>query len=184
MTDITLVTGNVNKLTEWQRLLPSGVRLDAADVDLDEIQSLDLYAIITDKAKRAYDKIKSPVIVEDIAVSIESLNGLPGPFIKFFVKQLGNDCLVRLAGKENEPTAVTCIIAYFDGENMVVAEGVVNGVSVTPRGPNGFGFDFGFMPDGSGKTYAEMTATEKDSVSHRSLAVRALIGKLKAEQII
>ncbi len=176
---ITLVTGNKHKLLEWKRLLPKSVKITNTDIDLDEIQSLDLEAIIMAKAKSAYEVIKSPVVVEDIAVSIDSLNGLPGPFIKFFVKQLGNDCLVRLAGREGEPTTVTCMVAYYDGKNSIIAEGVVNGVAVKPRGPNGFGFDFGFMPNGSKKTYAEMTADEKDAVSHRSKAIKSLFERLE-----
>lgn len=184
MINITLVTGNANKLKEWQRLLPHGVQLASADIDLDEIQSLDLDMIVTDKARRAYEQMKSPVIVEDIAVNVKSLNGLPGPFIKFFVKQLGNNCLVQLAGKENEPTTVTCRVAYYDYTKIIIASGTVDGVSVAPRGLNGFGFDFSFMPNGYDKTYAEMTPGEKDEISHRSKAIKSLIKKLKQQKII
>ncbi len=176
---MTLVTGNKHKLEEWRHLLPKNISLEFVDIALDEIQSMDLAEIVTDKAKRAYAKLGKPVVVEDIATAIDSMNGLPGPFIKFFVKQMGNDCLVRLAGKENSPATVTCTVAYYDGVSVVVATGEVKGTVVTPRGKNGFGFDFGFIPAGADRTYAEMTPEEKGKVSHRSKAIIALIPLLE-----
>lgn len=180
--NLTLVTGNKGKLMEWQRLVPVSIQLEAIDVDLDEIQSLRLEEILLDKVKRAYNQVRRPVIVEDLAIGIHSMNGLPGPFIKFFVKQLGNDCLIRLAGREGEPATVTCGVVYYDGNEVIYAKGEVSGVCVSPRGDNGFGFDFGFIPDGADKTYAEMSPDEKDAISHRRKAVDELVRKL-GEQV-
>ncbi|HET6924566.1 MAG TPA: non-canonical purine NTP pyrophosphatase, partial [Candidatus Saccharimonadales bacterium] len=89
MKTITFVTGNPGKLAEWQRLFPADIRLESADVDLDEIQSLDLEAIAIDKAKRAYAQLQRPVLVEDVAAGLDSLGGLPGPFVKYFEKSIG-----------------------------------------------------------------------------------------------
>ena len=177
---ITLVTGNKNKLEEWQRLMSPGFELVAEDVDLDEIQSLDLERIVIDKAERAFKEIGGPVIVEDIAVGIKKLNDLPGPFIKFFIKQLGQDCLIKLAGDEGEETTVTCMMAYHDGKQTIIASGVDEGVTVKPRGENGFGFDVCFVPQGSTKTYAEMSPTEKDAISHRGKAIKKLAKALES----
>ncbi len=176
---ITLVTGNKHKLEEWHRLLPNNIEIESHNIDLDEIQSMDPKAIVTDKAKRAFAQLHTPVIVEDISAGIDRLNGLPGPLIKYFVKGLGNDCLVRLAGQENAPAFVACSIAYYDGISVVAISAEVRGVCVTPRGENGFGFDFGFIPEGSDKTFAEMTAVEKDAVSHRSKAVKEFLPLLQ-----
>jgi inosine triphosphate pyrophosphatase len=178
---ITLVTGNAGKLKEWQRLFPKDIKLVNQDIDLDEIQSLDLEAIITDKVRRAYEIVGDPVIVEDISAGLYELKGMPGPFIKYFEQTLGPDALFKLASKDGVPAIVTAMIAYYDGVETIVVRADVAGKVVKPRGTNGFGFDIVFMPEGSDKTYAEMTATEKDAVSHRSKALKALVAQLKAK---
>ncbi|MCA9332983.1 non-canonical purine NTP pyrophosphatase [Candidatus Saccharibacteria bacterium] len=182
MQKITLVTGNRNKLMEWQRIIGSELNLESSDIDLTEIQSLDLKEIVVHKAKSAYKKLKVPVVVEDISCSLDRLNGLPGPFIKFFVKQLGNDCLIILAGgKEGQAALVSCAVAYYDGKQEIVVQSDVKGKCVHPRGESGFGFDFGFIPYGSNKTFAEMTPKEKDTISHRNQAIKKLLSELKKQ---
>lgn len=181
MRSIVLVTGNKGKLTEWQRMFPADIKLEVASLDLEEIQSLDLAKITTDKAKRAYAELRCPVIVEDVAFGLEKLGGLPGPFIRYFNDVLGKQAMYILAGKPGEPAIATCTAVYFDGSVTLVGVGKVHGVIVEPRGESGFGFDSGFQPDGSNKTYAEMTGEEKDAVSHRSLAIKDLLEKLTGQ---
>ena len=176
---LTIVTGNPGKLAEWQRIFPSGIKLEAADIDLDEIQSLDLEAIAVDKAKRAYEKIGKPVVVEDIAAGLVNLNGMPGPFIKFFEHALGIDALYLLAEKEGDEAIVTCVIAYFDGQDSITVRADVQGTVVPSRGNGGFGFDKVFVPDGQRKTYGEMTSAEKDKISHRGKALKLFVRQLK-----
>lgn len=179
MPTITLVTGNAGKLAEWQRLFPAEFKLEAVDIDLDEIQSLDLEAIAVDKVKRAFEQIGKPVLVEDVAAGLDSMGGLPGPFIKYFEASLGMDALYQLARAQDESGSATCTIVYFDGKTVLVASGSVKGHIVAPRGEFGFGFDKVFAPVGQAKTYGEMTPDEKDACSHRSLAVRKLVSKLR-----
>ena len=176
---ITLVTGNHGKLREWQRLMPPDISMVAHDIDVPEIQSLDAEAIVADKAKRAFDILQTPVCVEDVTAGLVKLNGLPGPFIKFFLKSLGNDALYQLAGAPDEPAYVGCSMAYFDGTQLLTVYAELHGRVVAPRGDNGFGFDATFMPDGSDKTFAEMTDAQKDQYSHRALAMKLLIDKLE-----
>jgi non-canonical purine NTP pyrophosphatase (RdgB/HAM1 family) len=172
------VTGNENKLREWQRQMPADVTLTSMDIDLPEIQSDDPEEIVADKAKRAYAVAGVPVVVEDVSASLEHLNGLPGPFIKFFMKRLGNDALYQLANHESEAATITCAVAYYDGENLITLRGDVDGTIVAPRGTDGFGFDSTFVPDGHDKTYAEMTGQEKDAVSHRQKAIKMFVDTL------
>ncbi len=87
---LTLVTGNKGKLAEWQRLLPKNIEMTNHDVDLNEIQSLNSEEIVSDKAKRAYKILKTPVVVEDVSVGVEHLCWLPGPFIKIFIQKQVN----------------------------------------------------------------------------------------------
>lgn len=177
MQQIFLVTGNQNKLREWQQMIPPTITLEAIDIDLIEIQGDNPEEIVADKAKRAYDHVGKPVIVEDVDAGLEKLNGLPGPFIKFFIKKLGKDALFQLAGNEGERAVVGCTAAYYDGKELIVARGEVNGTVVAPRGDS-FGFDIVFVPDGEIQTYAQMSPEKKNSLSHRHKAIEALVEKL------
>jgi inosine triphosphate pyrophosphatase len=180
MNTLFLVTGNANKLEEWRRQLPADITIDSLDIDLPEIQSSDSEEIVIDKAKRAYQATGKPVVVEDVSAGLVKLGGLPGPFIKFFIKTLGKNALFVLAGKENEPAVVSCSVAYYDGHDLLTVRGDVRGKIVASRGGNGFGFDETFIPDGHELTYAEMSGEEKDSVSHRSAAIKLLVAALRA----
>lgn len=177
MQKIHLVTGNQNKLREWQAIMPSTIELTAVDVDLVEIQSSDPEVIVADKLRRAFEHVGEPVIVEDVDAGLDKLNGLPGPFIKFFNEKLGKDALYKLAGREGEPATVACTAGYYDGEKMVIVRGEVHGTVVAPRGDS-FGFDIVFVPEGETQTYGEMTPEKKNSLSHRSKAIHLLIEKL------
>jgi non-canonical purine NTP pyrophosphatase (RdgB/HAM1 family) len=174
---LTLVTGNMGKLAEWRRLAAAQYDLDSVDIDLDEIQSLDGRAITADKARRAYKIVGKPVIVEDISAGLDILEGLPGPFIKFFQQKLGKNALYTLSNGGAAAT-VTCTACYYDGTNYIYGEGTVHGSAVQARGENGFGFDFCFAPHGQTMTYAEMTPAQKDAISHRRLAVDNLLAQL------
>lgn len=172
----TIVTGNLGKIAEFKRLLPASIAFDHEAIDLPEIQTLDVHAIIDAKARAAYAELRRPVVVEDVTAGLDNLGGLPGPFIKFFEQQLGFDALYQLRGET--PATVTCTIGYFDGQNLITAHAVVRGMAVAERGTAGFGFDRCFQPSGQPKTYGEMTVVEKDAVSHRSLAIRDLLEQL------
>jgi inosine triphosphate pyrophosphatase len=178
MKQITLVTGNAGKLAEWRRLWPFDTELVSEDVDLDEIQSMDLEAIVTDKVRRAYAAIGKPVIVEDVSAGLDKLGELPGPFIKFFEKSMGLDALFQIAHEDNASATVRCAVAYYDGETLLTAHSELHGIAVASRGMYGFGFDKNFQPTGSTKTFGEMAPTEKDTVSHRAKAVGLLADKL------
>lgn len=152
--------------------------MNMANVDLVEIQSANPEEIITDKARRAYEIVGKPVVVEDVEAGLEKLNGLPGPFIKFFLEKLGHDVLYQLAGQEGERAVISCSIAYYDGKEMLTVRGDIPGTIVAPRGDSGFGFDVTFVPDGETLTYAEMADEKKNSLSHRHKAIQLLVEKL------
>lgn len=173
----TLITGNQHKLEEWERQLPSTVELHHQAIDLDEIQSFDNAEIIRHKVHQAYELIKKPVVVEDVSGGLDKLNGLPGPFVKFFVERMGKDALYQIGG-EGAGMTVTCTIGYYDGEREIIVEGTLHGTTTAARG-DAFGFDVSFVPDGQTKTYSEMTAAEKDAVSHRHIAITKLVEELK-----
>jgi inosine triphosphate pyrophosphatase len=179
---ITFVTGNPNKLRELTSLAPAGLHFDSAALELDEIQSLEARTIVEHKLRQAYGQVGKPVIVEDVAAGLDSLNGLPGPFVKFFEKKLGRGALYKLSKVADDRVAILCVAGYYDGQRFLYGEGVLQGTVTAPRGENGFGFDCVVVPDGqpdgAKRTVAEMSADEKNAISHRGQAFRNLLQQL------
>jgi len=183
MPAIYLVTGNPNKLKELQAVFPKSASLKQAELDIDEIQSDDLEHIVTDKLEKAFKALGKPVIVEDVSAELACLNGLPGPFIKYFEKHLGKGALWQLAEHVKDHSAtIRCTMGYYDGTIKHIVSGIVTGHVVSPRGKIGWGFDFVFVPDGHSRTSAEMGPEEKNKISHRALAARQMQAILFPEE--
>lgn len=176
---ITIVTGNPGKVREIRAMAMGRLDFSMQNLDLPEIQSLDLKAIVTEKLMHAYKDVKGPVIVDDVSAGLDCLEGLPGPFIKFFNQKLGDDSLWKLANARQEKVTVCCMAAYYDGKKTLFGEGIIHGMVVSPRGTNGFGFDMVVIPDGHTQTMAEMTEPEKMKISHRGLAFRDLLEQIE-----
>jgi inosine triphosphate pyrophosphatase len=171
------VTGNQNKLKEVQLLMGKEVEIEAVDLDLPEYQGEPL-EVASKKCMTAYDSIRAPVIVEDTGLCFNAYNGLPGPYIKWFLRALGPAGLYKmLAGFEDKSGYAQCIFAYYDGETMdkpVLFDGRCAGSIVPPAGDSHFGWDPIFKPDGFEETYAQMSSSVKSDISHRGKAFRLL----------
>jgi non-canonical purine NTP pyrophosphatase (RdgB/HAM1 family) len=178
MKEITFITGNQKKADYLAKYL--GFPVKHVKLDLDELQSLDLKVIVEHKVRQAYEKIKSPVIVEDVSLEFEGLRGLPGPFIKFFREKLSSEELCSLVNGKSRGVVARTVYGYFDGGEVVLFEGVLNGVVADkPAGNGGFGaigWDDIFIPVGYEKTRAEISA---DDYEKTSLQLRPF-GDLKA----
>jgi inosine triphosphate pyrophosphatase len=173
MNNITFITGNPGKLKEVQAILGNSVK--SIDIDLPEIQGSEV-EIIINKWKTATTRCKGQVLIEDTSLGFYVLRGLPGPYIKWFYKAIGNDGLYNmLAAYEDKSAHAMCIFALGskDDTTPTLFMGQVRGTIVPPRG-DGFGWDPIFQPDGSTKTFAEMTPEEKNSISHRRIALDKL----------
>lgn len=184
MNKVTLVTGNPNKLVELEAVFPPSVELTPQALDVVEIQG-EPRDIVVDKLKKAYELVEGPVIVEDVSAELDCQNGLPGPYIKYYEKKLGKGALWQLAEHaDDKSVTIRCSMGFFDGDSIIIEEGVVSGTVVSPRGEHGFGFDFVFVPDGHTRTTAEMSAEEKNEMSWRGLAARALVARLSEARIL
>ena len=168
---IAFITGNAHKAAEVERLLGSPVRHEA--VSGEEIQAIDLEPVVRDKAAHAYTVLRRPVLVEDTGLAFSAMNGFPGALIKWFLQSLGTDGICRLLQAETDRRAhATTVFGYHDGTTCHVFTGTVAGsIPDIPRGSQGFGWDAIFQPHGSPRTFAEMTAEEKDQFSMRRLAL-------------
>lgn len=177
---LVVVTSNKHKVSEINAIL--GTKYKASKEDIPEIQSLDLDAVIEAKAKAAYEKFKKPVLVTDVSLEIESLNGLPGTFVKYFVQTLGAGKTSLLIKSKNRKAKVTDALGLYDGTDLKIFKGTMRGtISERPRGNSGFGFDVVFIPNGQKKTYAQMSQAEKNEISHRAVALGKLKNYLKSE---
>ena len=171
MKKITFITGNQGKADFMAKFLD--FKIPHQKLNLDEIQSLDLHEITEHKARQAYQKIKSPVLVEDVSFVYEALGKLPGPFIKWFLEPLGEAGVCDLVSRfENRRATGSVCFCYFDGKKLKFFDGQVRGtVAKEPKGSDGYGWDFIFIPDGTTKTYGEMNDEEKEQFSLRTTTV-------------
>jgi non-canonical purine NTP pyrophosphatase (RdgB/HAM1 family) len=152
--DVTFITGNKNKVEYLEKLL--GLKIKHQKVNLDEIQSLNVKEIVEHKVRQAYEILKTPVLVEDVSLEFKELNGLPGPFIKYFVENVSFERMCNLVKGDRRATA-RCIFGYYDGDKLELIEGFLNGeVAKEPKGENGYGWDQIFIPEGYSITRAEM----------------------------
>lgn len=192
MTEFIIATNNRHKVVEIERILaPLGVTavtagergIDLGDVAEDGETFADNAYI---KAKHAYDLCHSPVIADDSGLCVDALGGRPGVYSARYGGESAGSAekisllLSELDGvPESERGAhfacsVCCII---DEDTVIRAEGRCEGsIAFAPSGEGGFGYDPVFLRDGV--SFAELTAEQKDSLSHRGNALRMLRDKL------
>ncbi|KAA3678452.1 inosine triphosphate pyrophosphatase [Paragonimus westermani] len=168
---IHFVTGNPNKLAEVIKILgPEYMdKIKAVSLDLPELQGT-MDEISHEKCLAASKLVDGPVLTEDTSLCFKALNGMPGPFIKWFLQSLGPEGLPRLlADFDDKRASAVCTFAFCPGKGQGVHLfiGRTEGRIVAPRGPPNFGWDPIFQPDGFTLTYAEMDKETKNSISHR-----------------
>jgi XTP/dITP diphosphohydrolase len=181
---LLLATRNPHKLREFERLLPT-IELDPLP---DGIPSPpehgDTYAAnALIKARAAARATGCAAIADDSGIEAAALDDAPGVRTARYAGEDATDeeNLVKLARSAPPGTALryVCVVAYVDPDGTErLFEGTTTGVVArTPRGTGGFGYDPLFVPDdgpGDGRTMAELSDAEKDAISHRGRAARAL----------
>ena len=179
---LVFLTSNAGKAREASVLL--GRSIEARAIEIPELQSVDFAEVVSAKALAAVALLGVPVLVEDSGLSLPAWKGYPGPLTKFAVGAVGEAGFARLAHAWGDPRAeaVSTLGLAWPGvraEDVVVAEGRVAGsLAPEPRGANGFGWDVIFVPAGETRTFAEMSAEEKNARSHRAKAFAALARRL------
>jgi XTP/dITP diphosphohydrolase len=181
----TLITGNRHKLREAREIL--GPSVEGLKIDLDEIQGLDSDRIAECKAKAAFAVVEQPVVIWDQSLHIRCLSDFPGPLVKWFWESVGGAKICRIAralGDQGISTRTT--LTYYDGSSLHHCYGEIEGaIPPEPRGSNGFAWDTIFIPQGHERTFAEMTAEEKNAISMHRLALeqlRAFLSERRAPQ--
>ncbi|HII71743.1 TPA: non-canonical purine NTP pyrophosphatase [Candidatus Woesearchaeota archaeon] len=176
MKSILFITGNPDKLREFREMLKD-VTLEHKDVDLPELQG-EPEEIAKEKAKLAAKLTGQTCIVEDTCLSFDAWQGLPGPYIKHFIKKLGAARTAEIlhASSDNHKARAMTTIGYCEpGKEPVCIAGMTEGKILSARGTKNFlkGWDQIFSPTGDQRTFAEMEPEEKHSFSQRGKAINA-----------
>jgi inosine triphosphate pyrophosphatase len=171
---IVFLTGNSGKFSEFSAILSSEFEIEQHDLDLPEYQGTPM-EVATEKIKLAYSQLKRPLIAEDSSLCFNAYGGLPGVYIKWFSKAIGNDGLVKMVKAFDDHSGYSqCIFSYMDEHTVepISFIGRIDGTIVDARGTMGFGWDAIFQPVGHQKTFGEMNAEEKNVCSHRNNALQ------------
>nr|QZA75339.1 polyprotein [Cassava brown streak virus] len=179
---ITFVTGNAQKLKEVKQIFGPTIPIVSRKIDLPESQGT-VEEIIKEKARVAAELVGGPVLVEDTSLCFDALNGLPGPYIKWFLEGIGLEGLYKLVEPyQNRMASALCVFAFVNkvGDDPIIFKGVLRGEIVMPRGPNSFGWDPIFQPLDWKRTFAEMMTEEKNMISHRFRALSLVRDFLKS----
>ena len=192
MKDIMIATSNKGKVREYKSLLePLGYAVhDLSELDPIEIDengsTFQENALI--KAKSIKDKCNMIVIADDSGLEIDALNKEPGIHSARYLE--GHDynyknkvLLERMKGKTDRSARFVCAIALCDETGDHLFTGVMEGkINDQAAGDNGFGYDPIFLVEQFGKTSAQLTMEQKNSVSHRGIATRELLDYLKGDK--
>lgn len=187
---LVLATHNAHKVEELRRILgPSldGIELVAYDGPeaVEDGETFEANALI--KARAAAEYTGLPAIADDSGIVVAALGGAPGIHsARYAGTRVDADnvtkLLADLRGHTDRSASFVCAAAFVDGAVEHVLRGEWPGsVLDEPVGPNGFGYDPIFKPDGLSVSSAELRADEKNAISHRSRAFAALMPVVRTQ---
>jgi XTP/dITP diphosphohydrolase len=182
-------TTNKNKLQEFSRILsPLGVEVVSPaelGVELDIEENGATFAENARiKAEAYYNKTGIPTVADDSGLCVAALGGRPGVHSARYhggapQAEKNAALLGEMEGEENRAAQFVCAICCVLGEETITAEGICEGeIALTPSGKAGFGYDPVFVY--KGRSFAEISAEEKDAVSHRGKALKLFAQRLQS----
>ena len=186
---LVLATANPHKAVEIQAVLPPEVEVVPRPAGLPDVEETadTLEGNARLKAGAVSEAVGEPAVADDTGLEVEALDGRPGVWAARYAGEGATyadnvaKLLAELEGvaQRRARFRTVALVSFPDGTE-IVAEGSVGGtIAAAPRGEGGFGYDPVFVPDeGDGRTFAEMTAEEKNVLSHRSRAFAALAAAL------
>jgi len=187
--ELVCATANPGKVAEIAGLLPHGWTLLPRPNSVGDVveDSGTLVGNARLKARAILAATGKPAVADDTGLEVAALGGAPGVDTAVYAGEGCSDAdnrrklLGALSGVTDRAArfVTVVLVAWPDGSETIV-EGVCNGrIAEDERGDRGFGFDPLFVPDdGDGRTFAQMTAEEKNAVSHRGRAFRGLAAEL------
>lgn len=193
MKKLVLATNNRHKILEIKSILKG---LDIEILTLHDIPNIP--PLVEDgptfeenalkKARIVYRHSKLPSLADDSGLEVFYLNGKPGVLSARYAGEGATDdqnnqkllSEMRGVAPRRRRAQFRSILAFVGDGFEEVTEGACPGkLTEVPRGPNGFGYDPVFVPDGFDKTYAELTDEKKNAVSHRAKSLEKMTGLLR-----
>lgn len=180
---IYFASSNISKFEEMQVLLP--FKLHHLKLDTNEVQgtSEDIINHKIHRAKREEIVAGSALLVDDNCLALEGLHGFPGVYIKDFLN-IGFDNIEDIVQKVGRNATACCYLGLYCNDKVKIFTGSVNGKIVPRRAGRCFGFDSIFLPDGKDKTFSEMGEEEKNKISHRGMASKAMVDYLRSGNLL
>jgi len=182
---LVFATNNAHKMKEVRKIIPSGIDLlTLKDIDCeDELPETGntLQANALQKARYVHDKFGVDCFADDTGLEVAALDGRPGVYSARYAGINADPAenilklLTELNGVEDRRASFTTVVALYLDDKEYFFEGSIEGaIAIKQIGENGFGYDPVFIPKGYDKTFAEMSADEKNSMSHRAIAMGKL----------
>ncbi|HEX2673869.1 MAG TPA: non-canonical purine NTP pyrophosphatase [Polyangiaceae bacterium] len=173
-------------------LVEAGLEASTEEDDLENADTFEENALA--KARYFARRAGRAVVADDSGLEVEALGGRPGvrskrwsgraDLVGVALDEANNAHLLgALRGVTDRRARYVCVAAYVDASEELTARGTSTGVMLDrPRGGGGFGYDPYFLSDELGRTFAEASVAEKERVSHRGRAFRALIAALQSRR--
>lgn len=183
---LVFATNNLNKLKEVQEMLPNSIQLlSLKDINcFDEIDETETTLEGNAKLKAAYitTKFGYNCFADDTGLEVESLDRKPGVYSARFAGEPSNSenniqkLLTNLKDKTNKKAQFRTVVSLNINKKKFLFEGICKGeILKKKQGEKGFGYDAIFKPNGFNKSFAEMTSEEKNTISHRGIAIQKLV---------
>ncbi len=184
---LIFVTTNRHKFEEAREIAARrGITLEHRDTPYIEIQADELEDVIRPGVQQACALLKAPCFAEDAGLFVRALQGFPGPYSNFVFRTLGNEGILKLmAGESDQRAEFRSAVGYCEpGQKPEAFTGKVEGnIMREVKGTQGFGFDPIFSPkEGDGRTFAEMSTSEKNRLSHRARALETFFRWYKQKE--
>lgn len=191
---LVFATHNEHKLNEVQRMLPKEITL----LTLDEIGCFEdipetsntIEGNAIQKALYIKEKYGYDTFADDTGLEVAALDNAPGVYSARYAGEAKDDeanidlLLANMKGKQERQAQFKTIFALCLGEDLHTFEGIVRGeITHERKGEGGFGYDAVFLPEGYTDTFAQMSADQKNSISHRGRALQKLSAFLREVEI-
>ena len=184
--EIYYVTTNDGKYEEVQEFIQKNnpeIKLKQFKIDIDEIQSLSQKKIALDKAKKAWDIVKKPLLIDDAAIYFEKYNNFPGTLSKFVSLGIGFEGIKKLINTGDKAYFLLHMIYVDKKDSITIFEGKCEGTLVQPKefsGNPSLPYDCVFVPNGTNKTYAQIRNTkESEKYLYRIQALKKFLNWYK-----
>ena len=192
MNELVLASGNKGKLLEFNALFGHRSIKVLSQAELGVKAAEEPFTTFVEnalaKARNAARQTGLPAMADDSGITAEALNGAPGVHSARYAGDAADDTannrklVAALAGKTDRRAHYTCVLVAVknaDDPEPVIVDARWDGEIIdTPKGTGGFGYDpYFYLPD-FGRTAAELTAEEKNDVSHRGRAMRLMLEEL------